>query len=788
MHVRKVPEYLPTQMMGGAHNDGSWNAGAHLLEYWRTVYKHRIIIAAVTVCALICSLLYAFTATPYYTSTAKIRISSYEPILSATKVEGVLQQKSQEQGYLETQFQELKSFSLGDRVLNNTKLREEILAEKDTGGFSLSALFGSSNNAVRLDELDKVSGYSNPIPLIRSYLNMVDVKPIRRTSLVLIEALSTDPLLSAKIANKHSQEYIQWVRENRKEQQSSGLKFLKSQADELREKVADLERELADYAEANSIVAVNKDENITAQRMAQLNQLLTVATAKRIETEKLYREAKDGLLTGAAAFDDASLQQMRSDLGKLESEYKQMGAKFLPTYPKMKQLKAQISSLKGSIADQRKQVLSGLKAKSLAAAEEEKNLEEGLEQQKSKAFELSKKQVQYNVLSRDLVSSRELLSNVLRQIKETSLSVESNSSNVSIVDKAVTPTSPTKPRKRLIVFLGLFLGLGLGLGLAFILNYMDDSLHTPDEVTATLSIPTLGVVPSFELDAPKEAAPDERLANSVQKTEVKEIDEDLLPAVGNFDGLPIVYVHNPKSLASEAYRTIRTGILLSQAGEPPRTILVSSAQSSEGKTTSSINLAASLASAGARVIVVDADLRRPSVYKHFNIDPSLPGLVEVVTGQLSLDEVMVTGIVKRITVIPSGRVPPNPAELLGSLEMATIIDELAGRFDYVIFDSPPVLPVADSVILSRYVDGVVMVVKGGATPRRVVRDAKDRLAGVGARMLGAILNDIDVTSGEYNYYNRYYYTYYQSDGGQGFPHGGKDFGPGGGPQGPMNFS
>ncbi len=174
-------------------------------------------------------------------------------------------------------------------------------------------------------------------------------------------------------------------------------------------------------------------------------------------------------------------------------------------------------------------------------------------------------------------------------------------------------------------------------------------------------------------------------------------------------------------------------------------------------------VAASLASAGGRVVLIDADLRRPSVHKYFNLSSGLPGIVEIITGLRRVDEVKIPDVIKRVTVIPSGRIPPNPAELLGSLEMANLIDRLANEYDYVLIDSPPILPVTDSVILSRYVDGVVLVVKGAATPKKVVRDARSRLEAVGARVLGAILNNVDVTGGDYYYYNRYYYSYYQEN-------------------------
>lgn len=771
-HVRPRPDYMPSlqevRLDQPLSQSFSSAAEVQLREYWRVVFKYRTIIAGIIVACLLLAVIYAFTATPRYSAESKIRISTYEPVLTATKIEDLLQQKSKEASYLETQIEEIRSFSLADRALEDQTIREALAQRSSDGVFS--RLFGARRSAEeQLQELNTLATYKAPINIIKKYLETIEVRPIRRTSLVVIRATTTNPALSALISNKHALSYIDWTRSNRIEQQARGLEFLRGQAEELREKVAGLEREMADYAEANSIVALNKDENITAQKMSQLNRLLTEATAKRIETEHLWKEAENSLGDSAAGFDDPGIQQSRSELAKLEGEYQQLSAKFTSSYPRMQQLRSQIEALRASIGGQRRQVVSGLRAKAIAAAEEEKNLKEELEQQKSRTFELSKKEVQYNVLNRELTTSRDLLQNVLKQIKETSLAVESNASNVSVVDFASVPRKASYPKKAYVIVIGLLVGIGAGLTFAFLINYLDNTIRTPEQLMDHLGLPNLGVVPSFVFEGLPETSGGGAASGAQQETmpprglqskELVAMDE----AAGN---LPIVYLHAPKSLASEAYRTIRTGILLSRAGQPPRTMLVSSAQSSEGKTTSSVNLAASLASAGGRVVLVDADLRRPSVTKHFGLDSGLPGLVEVITGQRQVSEVYIRDIIRRVTVIPAGRIPPNPAELLGSLEMASLIDQLSREFDYVIIDSPPVLPVTDSVILSRYVDGVVLVIKGASTPRRVVTDARNRLRAVGANILGAILNDVDITNGDYYYYNRYYHSYTQDPGSAG---------------------
>lgn len=711
MPVSELPAVvrnLPPQIGYEEHSSAS---DVELREYWRILVKYRKLLVAIVLGFLVVSLIIAFTRTPLYTATARLRIGSYDPILPSAQVEDILQQRTRESNFMETQVRELESRSLVARVLQDEQFFK---------------VFGDDK-----EELDE--------RVIKKYLDSVKVNPVRRTSLVDIQVTLKDPSLAATIANAHVDSFIEWTRDSRVEQQSRGIQYLKTQAGELRNKVASLEREMAQYAEDNSIVALNKDENITAQKLSRLNQLLTDATAKRIVAEKTYEEALAGHEAGKSGVEDQSTQSLRTELGRLEAEYRQLGEKFTGEYPRMKQLSSQIAGLKKAIDGQQGQIVTGLKAKMEAARSEEAQLKEELELQKSQAFELSRSTVQYNILNRELETSRELLDSILKQIKELSVSVESNASNISVVDYALSPLSPSYPRKTLFVAIGLILGVVVAVASAFLLSYIDNTVKTPEELTQFLRLPSLGVIPSF----------------SLEKTE----EESNLPALKK----DVVFLKDPKSLASEAYRTIRTGILLSQAGEAPRTILITSSQSGEGKTTTALNLAACLASSGGRVALIDADLRRPNVLKTLEGENSGKGLVELLTGHAKLDEVLRTDVLKRVSIISSGRVPPNPAELLGSQEMSALLNSLSEHFDYVLIDCPPVLPVTDSVILSRIVDGVVLVVKGGATPKKVVFDAKKRLSGVGSQILGVVLNDVNILGGDYYYYNRYYYSYYQEE-------------------------
>lgn len=751
--VRELPQFFA----GGQGLDYA-EAGigeVQLRQYWRIVAKYRRLIGGITVVAAFIAVVYAFTRTRQYTAETQVRISTYEPVLAATKIEDLLHERSREGNYFETQIQEIKSRSLADRVLEDPQVRAAYEQQTKEGALYRFAS-GENKEAKSAGSTDNgnTAVYKAPVSLLDAYSQSISVEPLRRTSLVNIRVTLPDPGMAALVADRHARSYIDWVKFVRVEQQSRGLKFLENQANEQRDRVAELERELAEYAESNSIVALNKDQNITVQKMAQLNELLTAAVARRIEAENSYREARESQSGTGSGFDDASMQNIRTELARLQAEYRQLSAKFTDSYPRMQQLKAQIEAVRGSLSAQQQQITLGLKAKAEAAQMQENNLREELEKQKSLAFELSRKQVQYNILNRELTASRELLENVLRQMKETAVSVEGSASNVSIVDPAVVPLYPSYPKKKMMVMMGTLLGLAIGLGIAFLLNYLDNTVRTPEDIQYLLQLPTLGVVPAFELDFQSEG---EGSAGGAKGEET-----GVIPSEEGGKTLPVIFHQAPKSLSSEAYRTIRTGLLLSQAGSPPHTMLFTSAQSSEGKTTTALNIAASLASSGGNVLVIDADLRRPSVLRGLSLETTAGGLVEVLTGQVSVEDVLVEGAAKGFTVLPSGRIPPNPAELLGSPQMADLIDYLTRRFDYIIIDSPPVLPVTDSMLLSRYVDGVVLVVKGKATPRKVIKDAYERLASVGAHQLGVVLNDVDVRGGDYYYYNRYYYSYYQT--------------------------
>ncbi|MCB0322668.1 MAG: polysaccharide biosynthesis tyrosine autokinase [Bdellovibrionales bacterium] len=773
-HIRPIPTHIAQQ---GAYVSNAPEAYTPqheqrlVQDYLRILLQYRWLILSVSLIVLTATLLYSFLATPMYTAMARLKISTYAPSLAESGMEDAVRQQTRERDYLDTQIELLSGLSIAEQALQIGGLDQDLEGyfESKTGPLDLlKPLLASFKSSNRVDGAD-ASGeqsYSFPVDRLERYLGLVDITPVRRTSLVEVKATTSDPSLSARLANTHAEAFINFVRSDRQSGTLANIKFLEQQASELATKVAQVERDLAAYAEENAIVSLNKDENIVVTRMAELSQMLTEATAKRIKSETALSEAKAGSALLSTSLDDQAIEQLRLSLKEAESEYAMLSSKFKPGYPKMTQLRARIDGLKKNLSEQRTQAVKGLEAQFNSDFEAEQALAKELEMQKSQAFELSRREVQYNIMKREYDSLKDLHQSILRQLKEAQVSSESEGSNVTLVDKAAVPTTHSSPKRLMNLLLALVCGPLLGFGLAILLEALDNTFKTQDEVENLLKLPSLGLVPAFSMIA----AEPESLRQALPEVEPQP-DDPTAPVPVSTTGatLPAITDENfvtvtaPRSIASESFRAIRTGILLSSADHPPRIILITSAKKGEGKTTLTSNLAVTLAQSGGRTVLVDADLRRPSVHGRFGIDATEPGLVEALTGQKELSQVVHQTQVERLSVIPAGTKPPNPAELIGSRKMAELLHRLAEEYDHVLVDTPPVLPVTDAVILSRVVDGVVLVVRGQETQKQVVKDAANRLQQVHARILGVVLNDVNVRSGNYYYYYRDTYSDYYAD-------------------------
>jgi len=546
--------------------------------------------------------------------------------------------------------------------------------------------------------------------------------------------------------------------------------FLQDQAEELAEKVALIERNLASYAEENAIVSLNENENIVVTRMAELSALLTESTARRIISQTRHEEALKAAKATKASFADEAVSTTRIKLKEAEAEYALLSEKFTPNYPRMQQLQARIDTLKENLEAAKREAIQILEATYKADRETEAALKEQLEMQKSRAFELSRREVQYNVMKREYESLRDLHQAVLRQLKEAQLSSQSSGTNISMAEYAAVPSSPSSPRTQRNLAFAFLIGPLIGGVLALVIESLDNTIKTPDEAQKLLRLPALGVVPMFSLDyfegtlqALPEVDEDDTAGdptNGELPSDPSNVTKDLVVREKNRD---LITISAPRSMASEAFRTIRTSILLSSADDHPRVILTTSGQKAEGKTTFLTNLSVTVAQSSNKTLLIDADLRRPAIHRHFGFRRNEVGLVEYLTGLEKLSTVIHETPVSNLSIIPAGVLPPNPSELLGSKKMKELLERLSQEYEYVFVDAPPILPVADAVILSRFVDGVVLVVRGQSTTQQVARNAANKLRQIGARVLGVVLNDVDFRSADYYYYRKSYYSYYFED-------------------------
>jgi len=454
-------------------------------------------------------------------------------------------------------------------------------------------------------------------------------------------------------------------------------------------------------------------------------------------------------------FDNHELQELTLRLSDLEAQRAQLAATFSPDYPRVKQLQNEIDEAQQTLDSERARGAAHIEDDYFAAVRREVLLQAAFASAQRDANAIAERSVQYNILKREVDTNRQLYEGLLDRLKQAGIASGLKESNIRIVDVAVPPKKPAVPRTALNLSLGLLVGLGLGIGAAFLQEHFDNSLKTTEDVERVMQLPALALIPSVEsLNGHRGSA--DRASDDVHAAAAGSLlrgsNGRLLPAHWyRIDDLAPQH-----SALVEAFRSLRTSVLLSAAGQPPRSLLVSSAQPGEGKTTVSANLAISLAQLGQRVLLIDGDLRRPSVHRAFRIQDSL-GVVSYLTGQQDWRAAVEKMPLAGLDLLVCGPVPPNPAELLSSGRMQTLVQEALEEYKFVVLDSPPLLNVSDSRILATLVEGVVLVVKGGETPRELAQRAHAYISDVGARVIGAVLNNIDLHRDEYSYYQAYSY-------------------------------
>lgn len=721
---------------------------ASFSDYLRVCKKRKSLILGLAGLSTLTAVFYCLFASPLYTAQATLEIKGYAPLLANNQSETLFGNDTRKIEYLKTTIAKLSLEGLADDVLSTNNLAEDLDDYWDGRRSLLERAWTRITHPFGSDT--KRSPQGNDLlfrmrpSVIRKYLSLIDVNPLHETNLVAVQATTADPELSQRVANAHALGFISHLQKERQEVIQANLQLLQHQAVDLKSKVTLAEQELSSYAASNKILAVseNNTQLINARQIEALSTLLAEATGKRIKTESLLNEVANKKPDELSVTDDEVTRQLRGTLQQTEAEAASLGSRFTGAHPSMIEVRAKLDSLKKAIADERKRAVRTIQTQFSNEKSAETRLRAQIDEEKSVAQDMSKRLIQYNVLAKEAASLRDLYQAVLKQVKEIEISASSSASHVFVTDYASLPTSPSAPKSNLIITLFAIIGVALGLIVALILEAFDNTLKSTEDVQGALDLPLLGAVPEFNNLTSLGLSPTAPLLRDSAHEELPPIQDATAPH--------IVSVATPYDIVSEALRTIRAGILLSSADHPPRVIMITSAMKGEGKTTVLYNLAATLAQASHRTIMIDGDLRERGLTKLFCQEqgPGGVGLSNLLTNQAQLDQVIRPTPVERLDILPAGSKAPNPAELLSSTSMRDLISQLSDVYDFILVDSPPILPVADGLTLSRVVDSVVLVVRSRQTERELAQESRRRLLRVNARILGVVLNDLDVETDE----------------------------------------
>jgi len=545
---------------------------------------------------------------------------------------------------------------------------------------------------------------------------------------------SNDPEIAAKYANAVADQYVAQNLEFKKTANRDVSDWLSQRIIEQRAKVDAAEEALRTYREANVNVALDERGAVIVQGLSELTTSATKARTDRIEKEALYNQVR-ALQDDRAALESfgplaavPGVQQARNDLANARRVASQLSEKLLDKHPDLIRAREMVKTLEERLNGEITKAVEGFRIDFEKAKTTEASLQKTLEDQKSVALSTNPSGVELQVLIRDVEANRQVYQTMLDKSREAGLSEEIKSNNIRILDKAEIPRSPISPNTRATMQYGFMSGLAAAFGLVFLFEYLDNRIKSPDEVRSHLGIPLLGLVPTTKVG-----------------------DNEKCPLLNN--GVPMHF--------AEAFRRVRTNVLFSMPEADGRTVLVASAGPSEGKTLVASNLAIALAQAGQRVMIIDCDLRRPRVHEAFNV-PQEPGLSNLIVGDAKASE-MIRTAASGVAVLPAGRIPPNPAELLGSKRFQELLARLGERFDWIVIDSPPVMAVTDATVLAHLVSGVMFVASAEMTNKHAARTAVDQLVAADARVLGAVLNRVDLERNSYyysHYYRREYARYY----------------------------
>jgi polysaccharide biosynthesis transport protein len=714
-----------------------------LREYIRVLIKRKWMVISVVVGIFMAVAVASLRQTPIYEAVGQIVVNKADSNVITFK-DSMPVVDYYDQSDLDTEVRILQSDLMALQVIRQLNLDKR------------SEFGGESNQKQANLVADPLASDANHTStLLGGFRSHLKVTLIPNTRVMEIHYTSTDPQLAASAVNTLAATYVEQNFKTKFESTMQASDWLSKQLVDLQMKVETSQEKLVRYQKEHEILGTDEKQNIITEKLDELNKEMTMAESDRMQKESVYRQTQsnDPVAIAAAVINDgpsisgssALLDKLHEQQATLRIQVAELSTQFGPAYPKVEQLNNQLKEIDHQLQLETSKAVDHLKQQYLAALQRETMLRGAFDKQKQEANKLNESAIEYSILKRDLDSNRTLYEGLLEKLKEAGVTAGLRSNNFRIINAARVPSSPSEPNIPRNLSFALLLGLISGVGLAFILENMDNTVRTPEQAQFISGLPSLGMIP---LGSKSGHGPgDKRLA--------------LTPAKEVFETVTQI---RPQSQMAESYRALRTSLLLSNLGAPPKVIMVTSARPQEGKTTTSINTAIVLAQKGVRVLLIDADLRRPSVHKALGMGPR-SGLSNVLTGSATVQQTITTSpILPNLLILPAGTPPPNPAELLASSNMRDLIDELRQQFDHIVIDTPPTLSVTDAVVLSPRADASILVIRSGQTTKQALRRARDILTQVNAHVAGVLLNAVDLTSPDYYYYYEYqgkYGQYYQ---------------------------
>lgn len=727
-------------------------------DYLDIMLKWRWVIITIFLVVVVSVAIHTYTARSVYKTTVRVAIEKENP--NVVSIEEVLQMDASQADYLQTQVDILQSRSLASEVISRLNLemspefsapeKNAINAWIDTARDWILSLFMKEEEPDTLS-VETESVYST---LAGAYLGRLTVEPVRRTRLIDISFEGYYPEIITAITNEHMQAYIDKNLELKFQASQDALSWLTKKLIDVREKLEDAENALQRFKEKEDIVALgdiismggDKGDSIIHQKLSELNSALTAAKIERINLETTQKrlekiKSKSRLIEAfPKIIDNALVNNLKSSLADLQRKKSELGEKYGAKHPRMISLNAEIKQQEEKIIEEIKKIAKSIETRYEIAREREMSLQEEMKREKGKAQNLTKKSLQFAVLQREVESNKQLYNTLLTRMKETSLTSGLKTSNVKIIDRADVPKLPVKPKKKRNMLLAIIVGFAMGIGMAFFLEYLNDSIESPDDVEKHLGIPFLGPMAYVKHDKNK-----------------------------NGNHWELFALHDSKSSAAEALRGIRVNIAFRLQGEGSKSFVVTSANPGEGKSLFASNMAILFASMGKRTVVIDCDMRRPRLHQLAEIDQE-PGLSDALIGEVPFSQIVRKGPVPNMFVVTAGTIPPNPSELLTTEKMNEFSRQLHETVDIIIYDAPPVMSVADPLILSQVAKNVVIMVKMGETSKRMAQSVIKQFHELDVKIVGTVLNEVGLGKGRYygkygrySKYHRYYKRYYKYD-------------------------